>query len=68
MFWHADILLGNDLEISNYTKAVTRQRAVNSNKEMVFSVRSMLRYYKQGQLAELVTLWGVGWWVSEWVK
>jgi hypothetical protein len=40
-------LLGNDSEISNYTTAVTRERLANSNRETVFSVRSVQRYYKQ---------------------
>jgi hypothetical protein len=38
MSWDADLLPGNDREISNYTTAVTRQWLVNSNKEKVFSV------------------------------
>jgi hypothetical protein len=45
-------LLGNDREINDYTTAVTRQQPVNSNRRTVFSVRSVPRCYKQGQLAE----------------
>jgi hypothetical protein len=56
MSWHVDQLLGNDCEISRYTKAVTKQLRANSNKGTVFSVWFMLRYYKQGQLVDLVTL------------
>jgi hypothetical protein len=48
--WHVDPLLGNDREISKYTAAVTRKRPVNSNRGMVFSVRSLPRCYKQDKL------------------
>jgi hypothetical protein len=51
ILWHVDPLLGNDREISNYTTAVTKQRTVNSYIGTVFSVRSVVTYYKQGQLA-----------------
>jgi hypothetical protein len=47
---HVDPLLDNDGEISNYTTAVIRQRHVNSNREMVFSERSVQRSYKQDKL------------------
>jgi hypothetical protein len=40
---HADLLLGNNHEISNYITAVTRQQPINSNGGTVFSVRSVLR-------------------------
>jgi hypothetical protein len=43
-------LLGNDREIRNYTMGVIRQRPVNSNRGTVFSVRAMLRCYKQDEL------------------
>jgi hypothetical protein len=45
-----DPLLGNDREIRNYTTAVTRERPVNSKIRTVFSVLSVQRFYKQGQL------------------
>jgi hypothetical protein len=54
--WHVDPLLGNDHEINSYTTAVTNSFAKknvcmatigNSNSEMVFSVQSLLRCYKQ---------------------
>jgi hypothetical protein len=34
-----DPMLGNDLKISNYETADTRQRPVNHNREKVFSTR-----------------------------
>jgi hypothetical protein len=37
--------------LSNYTTAITRQQPVNSNRGMVFSMQSVQRCYKQGQLA-----------------
>jgi hypothetical protein len=37
--------------LSNYITAITRQQPVNSNREMVFSMQSVPRCYKQGQLA-----------------
>jgi hypothetical protein len=43
---HVEQLLRNDCEISNYTTAVTRQRTVNSNRGIVFSVQSVPRCYK----------------------
>jgi hypothetical protein len=43
ILWHVDPLLGNRHEISDYTTAVTRQRPLNSNRRMVFSVPSMPR-------------------------
>jgi hypothetical protein len=49
-------LLGNDREINKSTTVVTRQLPVNSNRGTVFSVRSVPRYYKQGQLAVGVDL------------
>jgi hypothetical protein len=47
-------------------RPVARQRPVNSNRVRVFSLRSVPRCSKQGQLVsqELV----VGWWVSELVR
>jgi hypothetical protein len=39
--WHVDPSVGNDREISNYTTALSMQRSVNSNRERVFSVRSV---------------------------
>lgn len=45
-----DPLLNSDLKISNYTTAVTRQRSVNSNTEIVFSVRSVPKSCKQDNL------------------
>jgi hypothetical protein len=45
ILWHVDSLLGNDREISNYRIAVTRHRPVNSNRGVVFSVRSMPELY-----------------------
>jgi hypothetical protein len=66
--WRADTvlyilhpLLDNDRKISNYTTAVTRQRAVNSKTGKVFSVRSVARY-TQGQLAVAVSV--MSWLVS----
>jgi hypothetical protein len=54
--WHVDLLLHNDSEISNYTMAITRQWPLNSNRGIVFSVRSMPRCYKQDELVgELVS-------------
>jgi hypothetical protein len=41
--WHIDPLLGNDREISTYTRDVTRHRPVNNDRRTVFSVRSVLR-------------------------
>jgi hypothetical protein len=38
--WHADPLLGNDRETNKYATAVTKLRPVDSNKGIVFSVRS----------------------------
>jgi hypothetical protein len=55
VLWHVDQLLRNDCEINDYTTAVIRQRPVNSNRETVFSVRSVQRCYKQDKL-------GVCWW------
>jgi hypothetical protein len=52
---HVDLLLGNDREINNYTLAVTRQPPVNSNRETVFSVRSVPRCYKQDKLGVAVS-------------
>jgi hypothetical protein len=49
--WHVDPLLGNDSNISNYTRTVIRQRPVNSNRGTMCSVRSVSICYKQGQLA-----------------
>jgi hypothetical protein len=49
---HVDPLLGNDREINNYATAVTMQQPVNSNRGTMFSVRSMLRCYKQDKLVE----------------
>jgi hypothetical protein len=46
ILWYVDPLLGNDHKI-NYTTAVTRQRSANSNRGMVFSVRSVPRCNKQ---------------------
>jgi hypothetical protein len=43
MLWHVDPLLGNDREISNHTTTFTRQGPVNSNRENVFSVLSVLK-------------------------
>jgi hypothetical protein len=47
ILWHVDPLIGNKHETNNYTMAVTRQRPINSNKGMAFSVWSMPRCYKQ---------------------
>jgi hypothetical protein len=47
-------LLGNDQKISHYTTAVTKQLPVNCNGGMVFSVRSVLRCYKQDKLGVVV--------------
>jgi hypothetical protein len=54
--WHVDPLVRNDREISIYTTAFTRQWSKNSNRGTVFSVRSMPKYYKQGQLTVGVSL------------
>jgi hypothetical protein len=59
ILWHVDTLLGNDRERSNYTTAVTRQRPVNSNRGMVFSVRSVPRCCKQDKLEVSGDLVGV---------
>jgi hypothetical protein len=48
--WHINPLLGNDRGIKNYTTAVTRQQTINNNREMVFSVQSVLRYYEHDSL------------------
>jgi hypothetical protein len=40
--WHVDPLLRNDCETSNLISAVTRQRSVNMDRVMAFSVRSVL--------------------------
>jgi hypothetical protein len=66
--WHIDTLLGKDREISNYTTAVPRQwlkvimwspqqtqMQQLHNRGMVFSMRSVSRCYKQGQLAVVVS-------------
>jgi hypothetical protein len=37
ILWHADPFLGNDRKRRNYTKAVTRQRFVNSNRLRSYS-------------------------------
>jgi hypothetical protein len=50
ILWHLDPLLGNDREISNYTTAVTRQQPVSSNRGTMFSVQSVPRCYRWGQL------------------
>jgi hypothetical protein len=47
-------LLGNDGEISKYTTAVTRQQAVERNRGMVFSIKSVPRYDKQDKLSVAV--------------
>jgi hypothetical protein len=49
--WYVVPLLGNDREISNYLTAITRQWSIKSNRGMVFSVQSVPRCYKQGELA-----------------
>jgi hypothetical protein len=49
---HVDLFLGNDLEISNNTTTVNRQRPVKRG--AVFSTRSVRRCYKQSQLAVAV--------------
>jgi hypothetical protein len=54
ILWHVDPLLGDDHEISNYTTAVTRQLPVNTNREKVFSVRSVSGCYKQYKLGVVV--------------
>jgi hypothetical protein len=54
--WHEDLLLGNDHEINNYTKAITRWQPINSNSGTVLSVQSVPRCYKQDELVgELVS-------------
>jgi hypothetical protein len=45
--WHVDPLLGKDHETNNKTTVVTKQRPVNSNRGIAFSVRSLPSYYKQ---------------------
>jgi hypothetical protein len=45
--WHVDTLLGSDHVTNNQTTAVTRQMTVNSNRENMFSVRSMPICFKQ---------------------
>jgi hypothetical protein len=50
ILWHVNPLVSNDREISNYTTPVNRQRYVNSNRGIVFSVRSVPRIYKQAKL------------------
>jgi hypothetical protein len=47
---HAEPLLGNGREISNYTMAVTRQWPTNSNRGMTFSLQSVPRCYKQDKI------------------
>jgi hypothetical protein len=60
ILWHVDPLLGNDREIKNYVTAVTSQRPVKSNRRTVFSVRSVLRCYKQDKLGIELLSWLVG--------
>jgi hypothetical protein len=43
ILWHADLLLGKNHEINNYTTPVTRQQPINNNGGTVFSVWSVLR-------------------------
>jgi hypothetical protein len=61
LVWLVDTLLGNDLKVSSYTMAITRQWPVNSNRGTVFSVWFVLRCYKQdkpaSQSVELVKSW-----------
>jgi hypothetical protein len=47
---HVDLMLGSNRQINNYTAAVTRQRPLNNNRGKVFSVRSLLKCYKQDKL------------------
>jgi hypothetical protein len=47
ILYHVNLLLGNDRETNSQTAVVTRQRPLNINKEIVFSVWSALRFYKQ---------------------
>jgi hypothetical protein len=42
---------------NNYAAAVTRQRPVNSNWGIVFSTRSLPRYYKHGHIAVEISEW-----------
>jgi hypothetical protein len=54
-FCHADTLLGDDREISNYTTATPQtskfpRKQLHSKRGAVFSTRSALRCYKQGKL------------------
>jgi hypothetical protein len=51
---HISPMLGNNCKI-NCKMVVTRQQPINSNRETVFSVRSMLRCYKQDKLGVAVS-------------
>jgi hypothetical protein len=55
ILWNVDPLLGNDREISNYTTVFTRQRSVNRNGGMAFSVCSELICYKHDKLVVAVS-------------
>jgi hypothetical protein len=50
ILWHVVPLLDNGRETSNYTTAVTRQHPVKSNRETVFSMRSVPRCCKHDKL------------------
>lgn len=52
---HVYPLLGNDREIRNYTRAVTRPWSVNSNRGIVFYVLPVLRCYKQDKVGVTVS-------------
>jgi hypothetical protein len=54
ILWHVDQMLGNNREISTYTTVVTRHQPLNSNRDRVLSVRSVLRCYKQDKLGVAV--------------
>jgi hypothetical protein len=56
LVYYVMLLFGNNLEVSDYTTAVTKQWPVNSNRGSAFSVRCVLRSYKEGKLSELVFL------------
>jgi hypothetical protein len=53
--WHVGPLLCNNSKVSNYTKSIAMKRPINSNRERVFSTRSVPRCCKHDMLVvELV--------------
>jgi hypothetical protein len=71
MLWRIDMLLGGDREIGDCTATVHRhpkkrrmvfsarssKQQLNSNREIVSSVLSVQRYYKQDELVEWMPMW-----------